>query len=86
MDQCMNCTVRGDIDACMKTPCSQHESWYAQTLKAQQRKPLEEPLVGALLYLFQEWKEDHLSQSNYIDCVEGIKAAHGITSVSDFKG
>jgi hypothetical protein len=23
----------------MKTPCSQHESWYAQTLKAQQRKP-----------------------------------------------
>jgi len=21
----------------MKTPCSQHESWYAQTLKAQQR-------------------------------------------------
>ena len=37
MDQCMNCTVSGDIDACMKTPCSQHESWYAQTLKAQQR-------------------------------------------------
>ena len=33
----MNCTVRGDIDACMKTPCSQHESWYAQTLKTQQR-------------------------------------------------
>ena len=44
----------------------------------QQRKPLDEPLVGALLYLFQEWKEDHLSQSNYIDCIEGIKAAHGI--------
>ncbi len=41
-------------------------------------KPLREPLVGALLHLFQEWKEDHLSQSNYIDCVEGIKAAHGI--------
>lgn len=33
-DQCMHCTVRGDIDACMKTPCSQHESWYAQRLKA----------------------------------------------------
>lgn len=44
----------------------------------QQRKPLDESLVGTLLYLFQEWKEDHLSQSNYIDCIEGIKAAHGI--------
>jgi hypothetical protein len=37
MDQCMNCTVRGNIDACIKTPCSQHESWYVQTLKTQQR-------------------------------------------------
>lgn len=27
----------------MKTPCSQHESWYAQTLKAQQRDSSAEP-------------------------------------------
>jgi hypothetical protein len=40
----------------------------------QQRKPL----TDVLLHLFQEWKEDHLSQSNYIDAVEQIKAAHGI--------
>ena len=41
-------------------------------------KPLREPLVGTLLHLYQEWKEDHLSHSNYIDCIEGIKEAHGI--------
>lgn len=35
-------------------------------------------LTDALLHLFQEWKEDHLSQSNYIDAIEQIKAAHGI--------
>ena len=28
-DQCKHCTVRGDIDKCMITTCSQHESWIA---------------------------------------------------------
>ncbi len=27
-----------------------------------------------LLHLFQEWKEDHLSQYNYIEAVEAIRA------------
>ena len=27
MDQCTHCTVKGDIKTCMKTTCSQHESW-----------------------------------------------------------
>ena len=27
-----------------------------------------------LLWLFQEWKEDHLSQYNYIEAVEAIRA------------
>jgi hypothetical protein len=40
--------------------------------------PQRKPLTDVLLHLFQEWKEDHLSQSNYIDAVAQIKAAHGI--------
>lgn len=33
-DQCQHCTVRGDFDACQKTPCNLHESWYAVTMQA----------------------------------------------------
>jgi len=29
MDQCTHCTLRGNINECRSTPCSQHESWYA---------------------------------------------------------
>ena len=34
-DQCKHCTVRGDIQACKKTECNQHESWYVRDLKAE---------------------------------------------------
>ena len=27
MDQCKHCTVRGNLDACSKTPCSYRETW-----------------------------------------------------------
>lgn len=59
MDQCMNCTVRGDLDACMETPCSQHESWYAQTLKAQRTWiGLTDDEVGQLAGLV-DWNSEH---------------------------
>lgn len=32
-DQCAGCTVKGDLDRCHDTPCSNHESWYATHLK-----------------------------------------------------
>lgn len=32
MDQCKNCTLRGNIEGCLRTPCSHHESWMAQVL------------------------------------------------------
>jgi hypothetical protein len=30
MDQCTHCTCRGDYELCIKTECSQHESWIAK--------------------------------------------------------
>jgi len=41
-------------------------------------KEKERELLNTVFWAFQEWKEDHLSQNNYIDAVEQIKAAHGI--------
>ena len=26
-DQCAHCTLRGNYDGCIKTPCNRHESW-----------------------------------------------------------
>ena len=34
-DQCMNCTVRGDLKECLSTDCSQHESWMTQEVMKQ---------------------------------------------------
>ena len=31
MDQCGNCTLKGDLTNCKETPCSHHETWYATT-------------------------------------------------------
>lgn len=28
-DQCVHCTVRGDLARCLSTECFQHENWYA---------------------------------------------------------
>lgn len=30
VNQCKHCTSRGNLELCLKTPCSQHESWYAK--------------------------------------------------------
>jgi hypothetical protein len=61
----------------MKTPCSQHESWYAQTLKSQQRKPLTDEQIETL------WHEDtscdmpdELKQFKHT--ARAIEVAHGI--------
>jgi len=34
MDHCKHCTVRGDIEACKSTPCSNHDDWYSKQLAA----------------------------------------------------
>ena len=39
-DQCKNCTVRGDYEACIATPCSKHESWI-DTTRSERIKELE---------------------------------------------
>ena len=38
MDQCGNCTLKGDLIKCKEAPCSHHETWYAVT----QQKLIEE--------------------------------------------
>lgn len=42
---------------------------FAKLVAAKEREKL-----NRLLWLFQEWKEDHLSQHNYIEAVEEIRA------------
>ncbi len=32
-DQCKNCLCRGDIDECLKTECSLHDSWMVRELR-----------------------------------------------------
>ena len=34
-DQCKHCTVRGNIEKCLETNCSQHESWMVLHIAAQ---------------------------------------------------
>jgi len=31
-DQCINCSIRGNIDKCRSTDCFHHESWYARKM------------------------------------------------------
>lgn len=45
-DECRNCEVRGDIVKCRETKCSQHDSWYATELEAENKK-LRQMLAGA---------------------------------------
>lgn len=35
MDECKNCTVKGDLGECLVTPCSIRESWFAITMMEQ---------------------------------------------------
>jgi hypothetical protein len=35
-DQCSHCSVRGDIDACLKTPCSNRNDWFVDALLQKQ--------------------------------------------------
>ncbi len=39
MDQCRNCTVRGDLPRCLETECSYHELWMVLELKKQIVEP-----------------------------------------------
>ena len=33
MDQCTHCTVKGDLAACMSTPCGYHDLWIVGELR-----------------------------------------------------
>ena len=49
--------------------CHQEVKAFAKLVAEKEREKSEH-----LLWLFQEWKEDHLSQYNYIEAVEAIRA------------
>ena len=49
--------------------CHQEVKDFAKLVAEKEREKSEH-----LLWLFQEWKEDHLSQYNYIEAVEAIRA------------
>lgn len=47
MDQCKNCTMRGNLKGCLETACNQHESWMALQLKAENNKLREKMRTAA---------------------------------------
>ncbi len=67
-DQCMNCTVRGDLDACIKTPCSQHKSWYAQTLTAKIKEVLAQPEQEPVAWMCHPFGDDECEFSDHQEC------------------
>ncbi len=34
-DQCINCALKDDLNACQTADCFQHESWYARKMQSQ---------------------------------------------------
>ena len=67
-DQCQNCTVRGDIDACRSTPCFHHENWYAkvQTVDIKRLKEEIEDL-NMDLHMMNWYRGQHLQQEAKIE-------------------
>lgn len=54
MDQCGNCTLKGDLVECKKAPCSHHETWYA----GEQQKKIDELKEGILESLDWNWLDE----------------------------
>ena len=56
--------------------CHQEVKDFAKLVADKEREEVtkEREKSEHLLWLFQEWKEDHLSQYNYIEAVEAIRA------------
>ena len=44
MDLCNECSAKGNIEKCVATTCSKHESWYAVQLQ-EQIKQLQDQLL-----------------------------------------
>ena len=53
IDSCKHCIVRGDIKACVTTPCNTHDSWYAKQLQGRIRE-----LESALKWLLWLHNDD----------------------------
>ena len=37
MDQCRHCSIRGDIETCLQTPCGVRDNWFAETIMDENR-------------------------------------------------
>lgn len=46
-DQCINCTLRGDLDNCLKSECFQHENWMVIALKERHQQLIAEAVEKA---------------------------------------
>jgi hypothetical protein len=55
-DICERCTVRGDLQACVNTPCAEHDSWYAREVLGWLRE-----LVDAT-----EWRDECDNMAGYL--------------------
>jgi len=66
-DQCMNCTLRGDLATCRDEACSRHESWYATTLTAE---------LTAAQANNQAWAEGHERDQKKIERLDAKIGEH----------
>jgi len=37
VDQCQHCTLKGDFDKCIATPCFNHDNWWAKEIQERLR-------------------------------------------------
>jgi len=61
-DQCMNCTVRGDLKECLSTDCSQHESWMTQEVMKQLKASQDECEELKKMQDHLKWKDETRKQ------------------------
>ena len=57
-DQCKNCGARGNLRECRETTCSFHESWYVQSLEAENARLRHEVIEFARTV--RDWMQNYL--------------------------
>ena len=76
-DQCMNCTVRGDLKECLSTDCSQHESWMTQEVMKQLKASQDEASINesalADWHKFGDYLYKLFGQTKYLEMCKEAK-------------
>ena len=49
IDECRHCSLRGNLDECLKTPCSKHNMWLVEALRERHTKEIDDQKTMAKL-------------------------------------